>query len=65
MLNLLSPDILRICTDMIIQIILPGYSIVGYLAYMYMLKESCIQGIYQKLVLGIYPDSGYSTYLNL
>ncbi len=33
MLNLLSPDILRICTDMIIQIILSGYSIVGWSGY--------------------------------
>ncbi len=32
MLNFLSPDILKICIDMIIQIILPGYPIVGYLA---------------------------------
>ncbi len=32
MLNLLSPDILRICKDMTIQIIPPGYPIVGYLA---------------------------------
>ncbi len=33
MLNLLSPDILKIYIDMVIQIILSGYSIGGYRAF--------------------------------
>ena len=52
-LNLLSPDIFKICTDMVFQIILSGYTIEGYLASGYLPwfivpnPFWCIQGIYQ------------------